>query len=236
MTTINVLFLDTETNGLPKNMFAPHTQANCWPAVLQLSWAVYAVTGTSMKPVSKRDIGLALAVNVPWDTGAAAIHGITETEARHGVAPAVAFAELEKALTAADAIVAHNLAFDKPVVRAAAHAAGLRTIWPVGKTELCTMRISRDLVCLPSGPLAKYKHKVPKLSELYVWLYGHSYEMHGASLHSARADTHCLSQCFLGLLRKSYISLTAAGTLVASADPPLLRDAPAALMQPEGAH
>ena len=234
MTTISVLFLDTETNGLPKNMFAPHTLANCWPAVLQLSWATYTVTGTSMKPVSKRDIGLALAADVPWDTGAAAIHGITEAEARHGVAPAVAFAELEKALAAADVIVAHNLAFDKPVDRAAAHAAGNRTVWPTGKTELCTMRISRDLVCLPSSPLAKYKHKVPKLSELYAWLYGHSYEMHGASLHSARADTHCLSQCFLGLLRKGHISLTAAGSLLVPS--PLLRETNTVLVQPESTH
>jgi DNA polymerase-3 subunit epsilon len=236
MTTINVLFLDTETNGLPKNMFAPHTQANCWPAVLQLSWAVYAVTGTSMKPVSKRDIGIALAADTPWDTGAAAIHGITEVEARHGVDPATAFAELEKALAAADVIVAHNLAFDKPVIRAAAHVAKVRTVWPLGKTELCTMRVSRDIICLPSSPLAKYKHKVPKLSELYAWLYGHSYEMHGASLHSARADTHCLSQCFLGLLRKGHISSTATGTLVTPADAPLLRDANTALVQPESTH
>jgi DNA polymerase-3 subunit epsilon len=225
MTTI--LFLDTETNGLPKNMFAPHTLPNCWPAVLQLSWAVYTVTGSTMRLVKKRDIGLALDAHIPWDTGAAAIHGITEAEARHGTDPAVAFAELEKALAATDAIVAHNLAFDKPVIRAAAHVVGNRNVWPTGKTEICTMRISRDIVCIPSGPLAKYKHKAPKLSELYAWLYGHPYDMLGATLHSARADTHCLAQCFLGLLRKGHIAFAPTGALTAN-DAPLLRDTAAA--------
>jgi DNA polymerase-3 subunit epsilon len=238
MTTMQVLFLDTETNGLPKNMFAPHTQPNCWPAVLQLSWAIYTVTGSTMKSVTKRDIGLTLDASVPWDTGAAKIHGITEIEARHGVDPAIAFAELEKVLTTVDAIVAHNLAFDKPVIRAAAYAVGNRTVWPTSDvTEICTMRTSRDIVCLPSSPFAKYKHKVPKLNELYAWLYGHSYEMLGASLHSAQADTHCLSQCFLGLLRKGHISFAPTGALVTTGPAvPLLRNTNTALLHSESAH
>lgn len=224
---MKVLFLDTETNGLPKNSFAPYTEANCWPAVLQLSWSMYTVTGKSMKPISKRDVGVALPEGIAWDTGAAAVHGISEAEARYGVDPTTAFTELQVALADADMIVAHNLGFDKPVVRAAAHAAGVRALWPTGKCELCTMQMTRDLVAIPSGPLGKYVHKAPKLSELYEWLYGHSYEMHGSSLHSARSDTHCLSQCFLGLIRKGHLVCDETGVQVMT-PAPLLRSMTAA--------
>jgi DNA polymerase III epsilon subunit-like protein len=224
--TIRVILLDTETNGLPKNKFAPVSTAGAWPAILQLSWLVYEINGRTMNCVGSHDVGIALDPAVAWDTGAAAIHGISEAEARFGTPAVEALSSLQSELVAANVIIAHNLAFDKPVIRAAAYAAGLKDIWPTGKQEFCTMVSTRDLVRIPSpshapglpaDKRAAHAFKAPRLNELYAWLYGHVYDISGATLHSAKSDTHCLSQCLAGLLRKGHVVVTDEGQLVVNA-------------------
>jgi len=209
--TLTLLLLDTETNGLPKNRFAPPSEFDAYPAILQLSWAIYTVDGSRLKLEESRDIGVALAPSIPWDTGAAKIHGLTEMEARHGTPASDALLELRTALRTVNVVVAHNLAFDKPVIRAAGYSVSLRDIWPASVKELCTMKATKDLVQIPAtAAQAKYAdlgpYKAPKLNELYAWLYGHAYDISGATLHSARSDVHCLAQCIAGLLRKGYLT------------------------------
>lgn len=206
-TMVRILLLDTETNGLPKNRFAPIAEPGNWPAILQLSWAIYTVAGTVVQKVESRDIGLALDPAIPWDTGAAKIHGLSEAEARRGTAPAAAFAEIKKALAEIDVVVAHNMLFDKPVIRAAAYAVGIRDVWPTKIHELCTMKEMQPILKLvsPYYGADSGKYKAPKLNELYEWLYGHRYDISGATLHSARSDTHCLEHCVKGLLRRGIL-------------------------------
>ena len=215
---MKLLLLDTETNGLPKHRFAPASQWASYPAILQLSWAIYEIndTGRALKTIAKRDIGVALHPSIPWDTGAAKIHGLTEVEARGGAPAAKALTELADALRTVDYVVAHNLAFDRPVIRAAGYAEAdrdpafisLRNLWPSTIKEFCTMSTTRDLLRLPmpSDPEnLRGKFKAPKLNELYTWLYGHVYDMSGAVLHTAASDTHCLAQCVAGLLRRGLL-------------------------------
>ncbi len=207
---MKLLLIDTETNGLPKNRHAPIADTDMWPAILQLSWTVCTLEGRTLTKVDSRDIGLALDRAIPWDTGAAAIHGLEEMECRHGTAPVDALTELRKVLREVDCVVAHNLAFDKPVLRAAAWAVGIRDLWPTGIAEFCSMRATQDLVRIPSpyyGPDSG-KFKAPRLNELYTWLYGHKYDISGGILHSAKSDTHCLYHCLLGLLKKGYLQVT----------------------------
>jgi DNA polymerase III epsilon subunit-like protein len=207
---LTILLLDTETNGLPKNRFAPPSEFNAFPAILQLSWAIYTIDGRHLSSGPSRDIGIRLEPGVAWDTGAAKIHGITEVEARHGTPAKEALTALADALKTVDVVVAHNLAFDKPVIRAAGYAVGLRSLWPAKIQEFCTMKATTPLVKLPpTAAQAKYAdlgpYKAPKLNELYAWLYGHVYDISGATLHSARSDVHCLAQCIAGLLRNRFL-------------------------------
>jgi DNA polymerase III epsilon subunit-like protein len=214
-TAARILLLDTETNGLPQNRFAPPSQWQAYPAILQLSWAVFVVEGRTMRPESNRDIGLALHSSIPWDTGAAAIHGLSEAEARRGTPAVVALTELAAALRTVDVVVAHNLSFDKPVIRAAAYAEAdrggpstLRSIWPAGLGEFCTMRELRNVIRIPSpSPEAREPFKVPKLGEVYSWLFGHAYDISGGVMHTSRSDTHCLSVCLTELIRKGIVSV-----------------------------
>jgi DNA polymerase III epsilon subunit-like protein len=207
---MKLLLLDTETNGLPRNRYAPISEPGVYPAILQLSWAIYTVVGKTLIPGPQRDIGLTLHHSIPWDTGAAAIHGISEVEARTGTAPVEALTDLGVALRSVDAVIAHNLAFDKTIIRAAGYAEGLRALWPLGLQEFCTMKSTKDLVCIPAtAKQAQYAdlgaYKAPKLNELHAWLYGHAYDISGATLHSAASDTHCLARCVAALLRRGHL-------------------------------
>jgi DNA polymerase III epsilon subunit-like protein len=220
MKPLRLLLIDTETNGLPKNKYAPPWEPGCWPAILQLSWAHYSLDGQTLTTLERRDIGIALDPAILWDAGAAAIHGVSEAEARHGVPALTALLELGKVLRTTDVIVAHNLAFDKSIIRAAAyaeaerqpeHGALLRGLWPSSLNEFCTMRASKDLVKIPAtAKQAEHPelgaYKAPRLNELYTWLNGHVYDLSGATLHSSKADTHCLAQCLQGLIRKKLVS------------------------------
>ena len=220
--TMNILLVDTETNGLPRNRYAPISEIGAYPAILQLSWAIYEVDGDRMVRKEGRDVGLALDKSILWDTGSAKIHGISEIEARLGTPPAVALRELRTALYSVDMVVAHNLPFDKSVIRAAGYAeafrsegySDLRTIWNTGAKEFCTMAHTRDLMKIPaSAAQAQYKslspYKSPKLGELYEWLYGHPYS---SSLHSAKNDTECLAQCVAALIKKGLFPTLASST------------------------
>lgn len=215
---LRILLLDTETNGLPANRYAPITEAGAWPAILQLSWMEFEVSASGeMTPIHTRDIGIALHPSIPWNADAAKIHGISEIEGRSGTPATTALLELGEALRGTRVVVAHNLAFDKSVIRAAAYAewlrggpAELREIWPRDIRELCTMRETQAIVRIPSPyyGAASGKFKPPRLNELYTWLYGYAYDISGAVLHTSSSDTHCLSQCLSELIRRGLLIMS----------------------------
>lgn len=214
---MTLLLLDTETNGLPKNRFAPPSCTEAFPAVLQLSWSLFTVTGRGLRLEDSQDRSIALPPGVPYDAGAGAIHGITEEKARQGSSALEVFTELAAVLKGVDCIVAHNLSFDRPVIRAAAYAVGIRDIWPLPSKvqEFCTMRETRDLCCLGGGSVEGV-YKLPSLNELYNFLYGHVYDLSGSGvkMHSSRADTHCLGRCVEGLLRKGHVTVSGSRLVV----------------------
>ena len=219
--SLTILLLDTETNGLPKNRYAPPSEFNAFPAILQLSWSIHTVDGPHLTLVESRDIGIRLEPDIAWDTGAAKVHGLTEIEARHGTPALEALTALQEAMRSVDVVVAHNLAFDKPVIRAAGYSVGLRDLWSTKVKEFCTMKATTPLVQLPAtAAQAKYAdlgpYKAPKLNELYTWLYGHVYDISGATLHSSKSDVHCLAQCIARMLRKGYLTVAGGTLLLAS--------------------
>jgi len=213
---MKLLLIDTETNGLPANRFAPASDWRSYPAILQLSWLIYEPCGSVLgDPKEHRDISVELPASDIWNTGAAAIHGIPEETARSGGVPAAdALMELYRVLRTVDCVCAHNLSFDRNIIRAAAYAAAdrggpaaLRSIWPTGIAELCTMNATRDLLQLAPGPLSESKRwKAPRLGELYQWLYSRVYDISGAVLHTARSDTHCLAHCLTALMQRGLLS------------------------------
>lgn len=217
MTTLRILFVDTETNGLPKNRYAPLAEHDAWPAILQLSWILCTLTDEGeFALVDIQDHKLALPPEIPWDAGAGAIHRISEAAARSAPDAGTALVLFAHAIASSNIVVAHNLSFDKAVIRAAGHRlAGkhaslspLRFLWPTDIQEFCTMTSTRDVVRIPSpSPEARHPFKVPRLSELYTFLYGKAYDVSGAEFHNAMCDVDCLAQCFWGLVERGWITV-----------------------------
>lgn len=213
-TPLKILILDTETNGLPKARDAPAYRHELYPALLEVSWAIYSITNKVMTLIEKADHKVQLEANTTWDAGAAAIHGISEDVARNTGTPAtLVLLELFSKIRSVQVVCAHNLSFDKAVLCAAAYRCAdtggpemLRRFWPASIQEFCTMRTTKPMVRLPS-PTIEGALKAPRLGELYQWLYGHRYDISGSFFHNSRSDTHCLIQCVQGLLRKGNLSV-----------------------------
>lgn len=165
------------------------------------------------------DLGLALPIGEVWNAEAARVHGITEEEARSGTPVRVGLLALKEALHKSQVVVAHNVAFDKPILRAAAYREGIRDFWPGGTalTEFCTMEGTRDLLRLPPTHEKATRWKAPRLNELHTWLFGHPFDISGATLHNSASDVQCLAACLMALLGRGLLPPLGGASAVASA-------------------
>ena len=48
-----LLFIDTETSGLPKKWNVPYSTKNVWPHAIQVSWIIYTKDGVKIKEENK---------------------------------------------------------------------------------------------------------------------------------------------------------------------------------------
>lgn len=194
---MKLLFIDTETNGLPKNRYAPFTSPEMWPHVLQISWQL--VDSDSWTKESEYDSYLKL--RGPWNKDAERIHQIPEdVVGKLGKEPEEIFRELGVVLEMCDAVISHNMIFDKTVImseiqrlKESGVAIDPRTIWPASKKEVCTMSLTKEFCGIRFTNSSDYKY--PKLNELYLKLFGLSYDISGASLHNSKNDVSCLVSC-----------------------------------------
>lgn len=183
------LFFDTETTGLPRNWKAPVTDLNNWPRMVQIAWILSDTTGIRIES----DDFIIKPENFKIPLDASRVHGITTERAiKEGE-------ELEKVLTRfnklvgqADFIVAHNISFDEKILGAELLRKGIRGNFEK-KRKLCTMQASTDYCRLP-GP---YGYKWPKLSELYIKLFGEDFD----EAHEASIDINATERCFWEMRR-----------------------------------
>ncbi|MFA6333172.1 MAG: 3'-5' exonuclease, partial [Methanoregula sp.] len=134
-----LLFIDTETTGLPKYSATSDTEK--WPRIVQLAWSLYDPEGNCQNRNSF--IIYPADFTIPLD--AARIHGITTERAKsvgvslHKVLPQFN-ADVEKATT----IVAHNVDFDLPIITTEFIRCRLETRL-AEKQKFCTMK-PREIV------------------------------------------------------------------------------------------
>jgi len=206
--TMLVLFFDTETNGLPKVKNAPAEKVDNFPRIVQIAgevWEFSTDTGATPKKLSTHSFIVKPDPALEWDTGSFAIHTISKERALTEGTDSKEVFELFHALVfKCDIIVAHNLAFDKPVLQAEFIRHNLDvTVWcPI---EYCTCINTKELLKLPGRyPKPWDLYKMPKLVELYCFLYS---PINTFAFHSAAGDVECLVQCFLELVRRRFVPL-----------------------------
>jgi DNA polymerase III epsilon subunit-like protein len=194
---MKLLFIDSETNGLPTSKYAPYTEPNMWPHIIQLSWQI--IDSDTWTTLHEEDVFVK--PRATWSLEAERIHQIPEAiAARFGKEPLEVLTRFQEDLNKCDVVIGHNLSFDKTAILAevqrlyeAGKSERATTFWKKGIKEICTMVLTKQFCNV------KFKDstdlKFPRLAELYSKLFNKEYDISGADLHNAKHDVACLVLC-----------------------------------------
>lgn len=182
-----LLFIDTETSGLPDDWGLPYSAA--WPYTLQMAWVIYSGKGVRIKQENHY-------FRVPdrvISADAMQIHGITPEFLRsHGEDPVEIMKRFTSDLTVYNpVIVGHFTELDIKMAGAEFHRTNLENVlsrYPI----YCTMQASRHLS----------NKKFLRLGDLYEQLFHQP--LHGQ--HNALADADATAACFFEMRRRNEIS------------------------------
>ena len=190
-----LLFLDTETTGLPKYYATDATKK--WPRVVQLAWSLYDMEGN--RESRNSFIIYPTDFTIPLDS--VKKHGITTERAKaegtslHKVLPQFN-ADVEKATM----VIGHNVAFDLPVVHTEFMRCRLETNL-LAKQNFCTMR-PREIVSWCKIPKASGPgYKWPTLTELHLQVFQEEF----TGSHDAGADVEACAKCYFELRKRGII-------------------------------
>lgn len=179
------LIFDTETTGLPVfnktgyYRFPSYRYLNKYNTsrIVSISWIVANEKREQIKHAYH--IIRPLDFTIDNTSKAVEIHGITaEIANEKGISWHVMYDEFIQDLMKCDTIVAHNIQFDVSVLLSEMHRynkeIGISTL--LNKKRICTMKMGKD---------AMGATKLPKLSELYEFLYNEPIQ----NAHNASYDT-----------------------------------------------
>jgi DNA polymerase III subunit epsilon len=182
-----LLFIDTETTGLPREWHVPYSDRDNWPFSVQIAWVIYTRSGELVKTENHyiQD------PEVDISPAAYRIHGISpgflrlNGESRQQVLRLLA-ADLKQFQPL---VVAHYMQLDYHMLGAEFYRAGLDN--PLEKLPIfCTMLATAPYV---SNPRARYL----RLNRLYYILFHRELE----NQHEALADARATAACFFEMLR-----------------------------------
>lgn len=179
MTTF--LFYDTETSGLAKMNKPPEDPAQ--PRVVQIAALVCDEDGHELAELNEYIIPVGFTIPAV----VTAIHGVTtELATQKGKNGKEVMEQFAKLAQKVDVHVAHNIAFDRIVVR---HECYLQGVKLENRKEICTMLAMTKLCKLPG----RYgRPKWPKLQEAYKWCFNKEFD----KAHNAMADIRACKDVF----------------------------------------
>lgn len=193
-----ILFLDTETTGLPLNWSAPIKQVNNWPRLVQLACLMYDEAGTLLE--ERNYIVKPEGFTIPY--ASTKIHRIsTERAIAEGLPLVHVLDEFKSLLEKTTLLVAHNVNFDHAIVGAEYYRKTQQD--PLNLlAKFCTMT-SPEVIshCALPANSPRGGYKWPKLEELYYKLF--KQELKGA--HDALIDIQATARCFWELRRLGII-------------------------------
>jgi DNA polymerase III epsilon subunit-like protein len=197
----NILVLDTETSGLPKDFKAPYTNTDNWPHIVQLAWQCFTPDGKLIE--SACDIIQPDGWTI--DAEASKTHGIELEYAQLvGIPIAQALSALIMRSRDCKLIVCHNVGFDKSVVFCEIERLSRKLLFqPIRTPFYCTMLETADLVCIEHPHeyfRSKGQYKWPSLDELHMFLFGEP--IAGREVHDALVDVKACARCYFELQRK----------------------------------
>ena len=190
-----VMVFDTETTGLPtKRKASIEEEEECWPHIVQLSWLCYDTD--IQKLISINDIIIKLQEDCSIPKESSDIHGITDSISREkGIPIKEALLKFIIDYNNASMIVAHNIDFDKNMIRVECFRQGYHNIFrdkPI--IEYCTMKFGSPITKLKiiNPKTNRERTKYPKLIELYEKLFNEVPN----NLHNSLIDVLVCFRCF----------------------------------------
>ena len=187
-----ILFIDTETTGIPLDWKAPYTDDQSWPHSIQIAWCVYTRQGKELKLENH----YIYEPEIKISEGSERIHGITrELLQKEGKTRKNVFTRLAQDLEQYQPlVVAHFMRLDYHMLGVGFHRSGLQNPLPKLPT-FCTMDASANFY-LP--PRKSFLH----LGELYERLFKEPLQRQ----HDAAVDARATARCFFKLLQQGDIS------------------------------
>ena len=187
-----LLFVDTETSGIPRDWSLPYSARDNWPHIAQLAWVVCTPDGQEIKAenhyIQPSDYDL--------NPASGNIHGLTldflraNGQPRHAVMQRLRH-DLQRYQPL---VVAHFMQLDFHMMGVGFHRAGLQNPL-LGLPTFCTMRAT--------APLLRYADQgFLRLGELHQRLFGEPLRHE----HDALVDARATACCFFELQKQGTIT------------------------------
>lgn len=187
-----LLFVDTETSGIPRDWTQPYSSRGNWPHIAQLAWVVYTRDGQEVKAENHYVQPSAY----DMDPASGSVHGLTLDFLReHGKSQHAVMQRLHRDLLHYQPlVVAHFMQLDYHMMGVGFHRAGLKN--PLEELPtFCTMRAT--------GQLVRYSTQgFLRLGELYQRLFREPMPQE----HDALADARATARCFFALREQGTIT------------------------------
>ncbi|WP_437919809.1 3'-5' exonuclease [Sphingobacterium sp. LRF_L2] len=187
-----LLFIDTETSGIPKRWNRPYSDQHNWPSVIQVAWIIYTLDGHEVKRMSsyiyENDIHIS--------TDSYKVHGIQSTflkdngQRRKHILRKLAY-DIKKYRPL---IIGHFIELDVQVLSADFYRAQLQNPF-IEQDFFCTMLDSKKYVINPSIEYLR-------LPQLFEQLF----DERPTELHEAERDAEITAKCFFELVHRQEIS------------------------------
>lgn len=187
-----LLFVDTETSGLPLDWNKPYSLEGNWPYIVQLAWIIYSPEGEVIKVenhyVKPKDFKISEISRK--------IHGISDGFLQeHGEErPAVMQCLYNDLMQYKPLVVGHFMQLDYHMMSLGFYRAGLPNPLPHLRT-FCTMKLTGDFLGVPG-------QRYLRLPELYERLFRKPMQHE----HNALVDARSTAECFLELRSRGDIT------------------------------
>ena len=187
-----LLFIDTETTGIPKRWNLPYSDTNNWPSAVQVSWIIYDENGIEIKRencyIDDEDLKIS--------ARSFRVHGITkEFLSKKGQARSFVLEKLSSDIQKYQPlIIGHFTEFDIHTLSCDFYRAGLENPFQQSRFY-CTMLKSKDYNLNPSEIYLR-------LNQLFEFLFNEKMERS----HDAMIDAEMTAKCFFEIRSRGKIS------------------------------
>lgn len=190
----HLLFIDTETSGIPQRWNRPYSDGKNWPNVIQVAWIVYALDGTEIKRTSK----YIYETDIDITARSYDVHGITHDFLKeHGDKRKIVLRKLAHDIQKyKPLIIGHFVELDVQVLSADYYRANLPNPF-FSQSFFCTMLDSEKYATNPSVNYLR----LPQLHE-YV------FDIPLTEIHEAEQDASATAKCFFELRDRREITLS----------------------------